>query len=357
MDITCNVLEEDEQQITCDISHNQLNNQFTITFVYAKCKDHLRRPLWDRMMHYATNRTNSPWFSIGDFNVIRAIKEKLGGLPYNMRKSLEFIVVIEVCGLMDLGFNGQKFTWSNNRGINYRVWKRLDRGMVNDSWVEKIPHTTITHLPSVGSDHCPLLMEINAINDNHIKYFRSKTEERVRVAEENLIQNNTEENKITLHELNAGYIRFMNLEDSILKQKTQLQWFKEGDGNTKYFHSLIRGRRRKLYINKILREDGVWIQGEETIAKAACDHFQDIFTGENILINEEPLKCIPRMLNQEQNGNLIAMPNMKELKEVVFSMNPNSAAGPDSMNGCFFQKSWSIIKEYLMEVIKAFFSG
>ena len=48
---------------------------------------------------------------------------------------------------------------------------------------------------------------------------------------------------------------------------------------------------------------------------------------------------------------------MDEIKEVVFSMNPNSAAGPDGMNGYFFKKSWHIIKNDLIGVVHAFFSG
>jgi len=200
-----------------------------------------------------------------------------------------------------------------------------------------MPHTSITHLPSVGSDHCPLLMEMNARPENHIKYFRflncladqpsfketvtdcwtrpiegnpmwtfhqkmkrlastlslwSKMqfgdiyakvkdfEARVKVAEDNLIHNNTEEQRAELHGINAEYIRFMKMEDSILKQKTQLHWFKEGDSNSKYFHALIRGRRRRLFIHKILNDKTDWIQGDEHIAKAACEHFQNIFTGE-----------------------------------------------------------------------------
>lgn len=55
---------------------------------------------------------------------------------------------------MDLGFNGPKFTWSNQRGINFRIWKRLDEAMVNDKWLPDMPHTGITHLPYVGSNHC-----------------------------------------------------------------------------------------------------------------------------------------------------------------------------------------------------------
>jgi len=57
-DIDCVILEEDEQQITCDIRHNELQTNFTYTFVYAKCKDHLRRPLWDRMLHHAAGNNN-----------------------------------------------------------------------------------------------------------------------------------------------------------------------------------------------------------------------------------------------------------------------------------------------------------
>ncbi|KAK4706319.1 hypothetical protein R3W88_034128 [Solanum pinnatisectum] len=76
-------------------------------------------------------------------------------------------------------------------------------------------------------------------------------EQKVQATEQKLIQDQSDTNRTALHEINAEYIRFLKLEDSILKQKTQLQWFKEGDANTKYFHSLIRGRRRRLFIHKL----------------------------------------------------------------------------------------------------------
>ena len=85
---------------------------------------------------------------------------------------MDFIAVIDACGLVDIGFSGQKFTWSNKRGINNKIWKRLDRAMVNDSWLESMPQTTITHLSSTASNHCPLLMEMTSKDSNHIKYFK-----------------------------------------------------------------------------------------------------------------------------------------------------------------------------------------
>ncbi|XP_059289464.1 uncharacterized protein LOC132042983 [Lycium ferocissimum] len=344
-ELSCRIIESDDQQITCELKHIAHQAAFLNTFVYAKCKDYLRRPLWDKLL--ARANTTQPWCTLGDFNVITSTEEKLGGLPYNMAKSFEFISVIEACGLTDLGFHGAKYTWSNLRGHDVRIWKRLDRAMVNDNWLSNMPYTSITHLPYVGSDHCPLLAEMKERNDDSIKYFKflncwtdnasfletvkscwdremtgnpmlvfhqkmkrlSKTlsswsrrefgdifenvkefEEKVKEAEEELINNNNEENRTKLHKLNAEYIRFLKLEKSILKQKTQLHWFKDGDANTRYFHALIRGRRRRLYIHKIQKDDGEWIEGDSQIAEAACDHFQAIFTGEQVPIDERILQ-------------------------------------------------------------------
>ncbi|KAM3286888.1 hypothetical protein P3S67_025687 [Capsicum chacoense] len=204
--------------------------------------------------------------------------------------------------------------------------------MVNDKWLETMPHTSITHLPSVGSDHCPLLMEVQEIPQTNIRYFKflhwwtenqtfldtvrscwnrdttgnpmwtfhvkmkrlaatlsnwsknqysdihvmvKEYEGKVSLAEEDMLNHNTDENRTKLHVVNAEYIRYLKLEESILKPKTQLQWFKEGDTNSKYFHALMRGRRRRLFIHKITNE-----QGDDNIANAACAHFKAIFTAE-----------------------------------------------------------------------------
>ncbi|KAG5606082.1 hypothetical protein H5410_027574 [Solanum commersonii] len=168
--ITVKIHENSEQHITGDFKHSDLTEGFMVSFIYAKCKEHMQRPLWDSLLQYAS--LDIPWCTIGDFNVITNIEEKLGGMPYNMNKSFEFIGVIEACGLTGLGFTGIPFTWCNQRTAQARVWKRLDRSMVNDKWLETMPQTTIEHLSSVGSDHNPLLMEMVRNNENYIKYFK-----------------------------------------------------------------------------------------------------------------------------------------------------------------------------------------
>ncbi|XP_055800325.1 uncharacterized protein LOC129869710 [Solanum dulcamara] len=411
-DVACSIIDQDEQHITCEIKHVTWHITYLTTFVYAKCKDHLRRDLWDKLLLYSS--VGKPWCTIGDFNVITGIEEKLEGIPYNMNKSFEFISTIEACGLIDLGFHGAKYTWCNNRDNDARIWKRLDRAMVNDKWLDMMPMTTITHLASTGSDHCPLFMECAERQNNATKYFKflhcwvdndsfldvvkmcwgkpaagnpmrrfqekmkrvrstlsrwsrqeygdifssiTDFETKVREAEDAIISDNSEDNRTKLNLINAKYIRYLKIDQSILKQKTQLHWFKKGDANSNYFHAIIRERRRRLYIYKIKDDQGNNIQGNEEIAKAACHYFEKIFTTDNKKINEDFLKYIPRKVSDNQNHMLQRVPTKEELQKVIFSMSGTSAVGLDGMSGKFFQVCWDIISEDLLELILFFFNG
>ncbi|XP_069155638.1 uncharacterized protein [Solanum lycopersicum] len=330
----CKVVDMNQQLFTLEVTHENSSELFNITYVYAKCKEHLRRPLWDRLLHWSD--IEIPWCIIGDFNVIYSSQEKLGGREYNISKSVDFISTMEHCGLVDLGYNGQPFTWCNHRKNDARIWKRLDRGLANDKWLDKMPHTIITHLSAVGSDHCPLLMEMKDRKDDVIKYFKflncwtendsfyqivekcwnekvvgnpmwilhtkmkrltitlrnwskkeygdvfiktKEFEEMVKRAEENILQNNNQENRERLQAVNAQYIRYMKLEQNILQQKSQIHWLTEGNTNSKYFHAIIRGRIKKMCINKIESEEGEWIKGDVNIAKEVCDYYGKMFTG------------------------------------------------------------------------------
>ncbi|OIT04903.1 hypothetical protein A4A49_31371 [Nicotiana attenuata] len=159
-EFTAKVLDHDEQQLSLEMTHAENGKIFHLTVIYAKCKSVLRRTLWEVIRH-KSSRCNVPWCVIGDFNVIALVEEKIGGIPYQMSKIIEFLSMIEDCGLVDLGFYGPKYTWSNGRGTCCIVWKRLDKGLVNDRWLEMFPAATVSHLASTGSDHYPFLLELH----------------------------------------------------------------------------------------------------------------------------------------------------------------------------------------------------
>lgn len=104
-------------------------------------------------------------------------------------------------------------------------------------------------------------------------------------------------------------------------------------------------------------EEGEWIQGDESIGEAACRYFEGQFTKPGGLIREDLLPCIPTMIKNEDNTKLSKDPTMLEHKDVVFSMNPTSAAGPDEMNGKFIQSCWEVIKNDMLNMVLSFFGG
>jgi len=74
----------------------------------------------------------------------------------------------------------------------------------------------------------------------------------------------------------------------------------EGDDNTKIFHSIVRGRRSKLHIQR----EGNWIQGEDNIGTAAVDFYQNLFAQDNCSIYGSSLNNIPQLATQEVNEAL-----------------------------------------------------
>lgn len=57
-----------------------------------------------------------PWCIVGDFNDIISVEEKRGGQAHPRRLMEGFSEAISDCGLQDLGFTGDIFTWERSRG-------------------------------------------------------------------------------------------------------------------------------------------------------------------------------------------------------------------------------------------------
>lgn len=101
-----------------------------------------------------------PWLIIGDLNSIDNPDDKVGGLPFSLSSNDPFLSFIHSNGLIDLGFNGNSFTWSNKRSDDRNVKERLDRSLANREWLSLFPNATITHLPMIASDHALIILNL-----------------------------------------------------------------------------------------------------------------------------------------------------------------------------------------------------
>ncbi|EOY13882.1 Uncharacterized protein TCM_032583 [Theobroma cacao] len=65
----------------------------------------------------------------------------------------DFAMMIFDCGLLDAGFEGNKFTWTNSR-----MFQRLDKIVYNMQWGTQFAKMKVQHLNRNVSNHCPLLI-------------------------------------------------------------------------------------------------------------------------------------------------------------------------------------------------------
>ena len=95
-------------------------------FVYESPTYSERNNLWE-ILESIFMGLQEPWIVIGDFNVYSTSFEKLGGRQVNWDSIKRFGEFISKCDLMNIGFQGPKFTCGKVREI-------LDKGLHNLSW-------------------------------------------------------------------------------------------------------------------------------------------------------------------------------------------------------------------------------
>ncbi|KAH0699011.1 hypothetical protein KY284_013226 [Solanum tuberosum] len=88
----------------------------------------------------------------------------------------------------------------------------------------------------------------------------------------------TTRNRERLHKAKAELKKQLNREEEFWKQKAGMEWFKEGERNTKFFHTVVKGRRSRLRVNRIQNEEGDWLEQQSDIAEATVEFYVKQFT-------------------------------------------------------------------------------
>lgn len=66
--------------------------------------------------------------------------------------------------MIDIGYSGARFTWSNHRPLTHLIQERIDRVFINAEWNILFPEALVQHLERAHSDHCPILL---CLDKNH----------------------------------------------------------------------------------------------------------------------------------------------------------------------------------------------
>jgi hypothetical protein len=356
------------------------------------------------------NNFNGAWLCIGDFNMILSQQDKMGGLPYTSSSTDYFHNFVNSFGLIDLGFTGTPYTWSNHRDGRNLIRQRLDRGLASSQWVHLFPSFSILHLPTSTSDHHPLLLDTAHSEASLFRPF--KFEEfwthhpdcfsTVNLAWSpvcfgspgHILNQKLRSTKAALRSWNRhsfGNIQcqisslttqledlyrapnlpiFSSTEqglqktiDALLRQeeilwrsKSREQWLTCKDLNTKFFHLSTLIRRRRTAIDFLKLSSGAWISDRQTIGNTLCTHFADLFASSHPSHPEELLNLFDTTISTEENLSLCSIPSEQEIHDSVFSIGATKAPGPDGFTGLFYQKYWTLIKPVVLSCVWNFFN-
>ncbi|XP_057775115.1 uncharacterized protein LOC130994097 [Salvia miltiorrhiza] len=339
---------------------------------------------WD-LMRVLKTQVLERWICGGDFNETMYHFEKRGGQIKPDLRLVRFRDVVEECGLSDLGFVGNPFTWNNNQVGEANIMERLDRVLGSDSWIHLFPSFEVSHLLRKSSDHCPVVLCLEKICDERSfrpKPFRfeamwlkhesfKETCERlwesggvVKTAEE--VKKKIDDigyalklwEKMNLEMLKSDALRlekrWMNfkmlvsmrrtgthkkkLEDELdelskkeelmWKQRSKADWLAEGDRNTGFFHKVAEGRKKRNHIREIKCVDGTTTQNFEKMNEIFRDHFQTLFSPGQTHNPSEVLRSIDSVVTEEMNRELTRPYTTAEIVAALKQMHPLKAPGP-----------------------------
>ncbi|KAL4333427.1 hypothetical protein GQ457_07G010550 [Hibiscus cannabinus] len=277
---------------------------FFVTFVYASPNPVRRRSLWDHLKALEPDN-NTPWVIGGDLNVISISIERQGGSPYRLNVCRDFGDFFMDTGLLNMGFNGPKFTWKQRM-----LSQRLDRCLCNSDCYGLFPLSEVYHLIKLGSDHRPILLDtspctslfgerpfryIVAWNDHprfdeflrhvwsdsvdmatNVSSFRDESRSwncdvfghigrrknllmaRIKGVEQALEDSCSPFLENLEEDLKRELFVVLDQEESLWHQKARARWIEKGDRNTTFFHTAATMRWKHNSIRMLRLNDGAW---------------------------------------------------------------------------------------------------
>ncbi|CAN0841413.1 Transposon TX1 uncharacterized 149 kDa protein [Linum grandiflorum] len=385
--------------IIMEVKENGIN-PFILTAYYGYSQRHRRKAAWD-LLRAIARPGDEAWCCMGDFNDLLHQDEKRGMRDHPQELMDGFRQAVNDCGLVDIPLEGYPFTWVRSKGSANCIEERLDRAMVNEEWMQTFPNAVLRNLIAPVSDHSPILLNTRPCEiRRQVRRFRfenkwfeehslkplvtNKWEELEGLALENRLNECAVELGRWGKEISVQFHRrkreldqrleelrersdseagdewracreekliLLQQEDTYWKQRAKQYFLQFGDMNTKYFHAVANGRRSKKVMKGILDATGTWKENIDDMARVVQSYFLDLFRGDECEW-QEVVGCVERRVTEADNRLLLAPFTDEEIREAMFSMNPDKAPGPDGFNPGFYQKFWHLVGSHVTSSCK-----
>ncbi|KAM0927888.1 hypothetical protein ACQ4PT_002131 [Festuca glaucescens] len=285
--------------------------------------------------------------------------------------------------------SGVPYTYDNKRSGQANVQVRLDRAVANTEWRDIFGDTQVEHVVSPVSDHCMVVVrpmqETRAVTRGPRRHYEIWWERAAELPE--LIASVWEEagKKDNLGDVCLGLDRIMQVlqnwskkkfgnllkelgkcrkqleelllsnndrasirrvsdhmnellyrEEMLWMQRSRINWLKEGDRNTKYFHQQAIWRARKNRIKRLKDENGVWKDVPPDMEKMATEYFTGLFTRDPNINYDALVDLFQERVTGNMNDELCKEFSEKEISDALFQIGPLKAPGLwEAMRECW----------------------
>lgn len=117
------------------------------------------RELWRDLTRIEIS-LNEPWLLQGDFNAVCSNADKIGGNHVNEEAANDFQNWNFFLDLIEVQYNGSKFTWTNFQEGERRIFRKLDWCFANQSWYKNRQDPVCYVLNCNVFDYCGILVDI-----------------------------------------------------------------------------------------------------------------------------------------------------------------------------------------------------
>ncbi|GJU37563.1 RNA-directed DNA polymerase, eukaryota, reverse transcriptase zinc-binding domain protein [Tanacetum coccineum] len=146
-------------------------------------------------------------------------------------------------------------------------------------------------------------------------------------------------------------------EEKLLKQKTKIEWLRDGDFNSSYFHSVVKGRTSRNRTEMVF-DDSQNAHYGDNVTNMFVSRFEKFLGTQDVVYEVEDADSLfTKRLDADKAMELIKDVTNEEIKEAIFSIEDNKASGPDGYSSKFFKAAWMVIGNDVCAAIKEFFTS
>uniref|UniRef100_A0A2N9GD74 Reverse transcriptase domain-containing protein n=1 Tax=Fagus sylvatica TaxID=28930 RepID=A0A2N9GD74_FAGSY len=142
------------------------------------------------------------------------------------------------------------------------------------------------------------------------------------------------------------------LDEVSWRQKSRVQWLKEGDKNTKFFQRTANAHRRNNYIESLQHGDQQW-KFESEIRDGIVNFYQDLYSEREAwrpMLGGVEFNTI----NSAEATELEVPFSEEEVVTALNQMSGEKAPGPDGYTIAFYKHCWDIVKLDVLNSLQEF---